>query len=154
MCPEDWVTYNGMCYQINAHPEQKKTWLEANAACQAFEGANLVSIHNSVTARLLTQEFHSVFTRTGFFWHGLNDINIEGQFQWTDKTKFDYPNWGMNEQKKNTVDLDCVKSELRTVNGLWSLANCNSTSERNYYVCARKRGKFLFVYPHIDEGSR
>ena len=154
MCPEDWITYGEMCYQLNAHPEQKKTWLEADQACRSFPGANLVSIHDSSTARKFVQSFKSVFVRTGYFWHGLNDIKKEGQFEWTDQSKYDFANWGFNEQRKNNDDLDCVRSELRTSIGLWSLADCNSTSERNYYVCARKRGKgfdipmlFNFIWP-------
>lgn len=155
MCPEDWITYDDMCFQVNAHPEQKKTWLEANEACKSFEGANLVSLHDSSIQRKLGQSFSSVFTKTGFFWIGLNDIQNEGQFKWTDQSKIDYTNWGLNEQRKNTDGLDCVRSELRTSVNLWSIADCNSTTEKNYYVCARKRGKFLWGlcllrYPFIE----
>ena len=60
MCPESWITYNGTCYQINAHPEQKKTWLQADAACRSFEGANLVSIHGTAIQKKLTAEFQKV----------------------------------------------------------------------------------------------
>ena len=143
MCPEDWITYGDMCYQVNAHPEQKKTWLEADKACTSFEGASLISIHDTTIARKIVQSFKNVFVSNGYFWLGLNDRDKEGQFKWNDGSDYDFSNWGMNEKRKNSDDLDCVRSELRTVNGLWSLANCNSTSERNYYVCARKRGKSL-----------
>ena len=91
--------------------------------------------------------FGQVFTRSGYFWLGLNDDSKEGTFAYSDGSKYDYANWGLNEQKKNTESLNCVRSELRTWKGDWSLASCNSTSERNYYVCARKRGTFLGCVP-------
>ena len=140
MCPEGWITYDDMCYQVNAHPEQKKTWLEANDACQSYEDANLISLHDLTTVQKISQSFRDVFVTNGYYWHGLNDKNKEGRFEWTDQSKYEFSNWGVNEQRKNTNYLDCIKAELRTVRGLWSLANCSSISEKNYYVCARKRG--------------
>ncbi len=129
-----------MCYQINAHPEQKKTWLEARAACRSFEGGDLVSIHDVSVKKKLTQEMYKVFTKTGYFWIGLNDIDKEGQFVWSDKSSYVYFNWQLNERKKNSNKTNCVKSELRTSNGFWVLGNCNSTADKNYYICGKKRG--------------
>ena len=137
MCPEDWITYDDMCYQVNEHPETKKTWLEASNACKSYEDANLISLHNLRTVQKICQSFHDVFVTKGYHWHGLNDKNKEGHFKWTDQSKYEFSNWGWNEQRNNTNNRDCVKAELRTVRGLWSLANCNSMSEKNYYVCAR-----------------
>ena len=71
MCPEGWTTYNGTCFQINAHPEQRKTWLQADAACRSFEGANLVSIHNTAIKKKLTAEFHKV----GVFYRCTSALN-------------------------------------------------------------------------------
>eukprot|EP00794_Sanderia_malayensis_P003261 gene3261-3742_t len=139
MCPEDWIEYDNMCYQINVHPEQKKTWLDARSACQSFNGADLVTIPNSAVKAKLRQEIHAVFMKVGYFWIGLNDIEKEGTFKWADKSDSLYRYWGMGEVRKNNVNLNCARSELRTVNGFWSLADCNSTSELNYYVCGRKR---------------
>ena len=141
MCPEGWISHADICYQVNGHPEQKKTWLEANEACKSFEGANLLSVHNRSVYENIGAEFRKIFTIRGYFWIGLNDMNKEGSFEWTDGSKYDWKNWGINELRKNTDDLDCVRSELRTISNMWSLADCNSTSEKNYYVCARKRGQ-------------
>ena len=90
---------------------QGHNWNDARESCLAYEG-DLLSLGskpemdfiNKITARFAYHKQH--------LWIGLNDLDEENKFAWSDGTPFSrnvYNNWGQGDQitvLKNTV-LNC-----------------------------------------------
>ncbi|CAK8688435.1 unnamed protein product [Clavelina lepadiformis] len=75
-------------------------------------------------------------------WIGLNDIDVENQFVWTDGTKLeadDYTNWGGFEPNNVGRGQDCVSMMLQKFNGnyeegTWVDTQCNA---EQFYFCEK-----------------
>ncbi|MEB3293161.1 MAG: DUF4347 domain-containing protein, partial [Synechococcales bacterium] len=91
--PQEVFTYNGKQYRLTG----VGTWLEAQAAAQAF-GGNLVTINDAAEETWLQQTFG-----TSSLWIGLNDRQVEGQFEWVNGEAVTYTNWAPGEP--NNVGL-------------------------------------------------
>uniref|UniRef100_A0A8C8BII7 MRC1 protein n=1 Tax=Otus sunia TaxID=257818 RepID=A0A8C8BII7_9STRI len=89
-CPETWLLFKNKCYKIfGSREEEKLTWHSARSACIGL-GGNLASIHNEQVQAFFTFHLKDVANET---WIGLNDINSENTYLWTDGSIFDYSNW-------------------------------------------------------------
>ena len=73
-------------------------------------------------------------------WTGLNDINIEGDFEWTDGTVVSYTNWVKNEPDNKNDIHHCVRIR-RGAGYRWADMNC---SFKYQYVCKIK-GKVIHL---------
>lgn len=69
-------------------------------------------------------------------WIGLNDIQNEGQFVWTDKSKSDFVNWesGITTDELRNEDEDCV---FIGKDGKFQTANCK---DRYFSICQKTYG--------------
>ncbi|XP_036201669.1 macrophage mannose receptor 1 isoform X2 [Myotis myotis] len=135
-CKEGWSFYNNKCLKIFGFVEQeRKTWQEARKACIGF-GGNLVSIRNEREQAFLTYHMKdSTFNA----WIGLNDVNSEHTFLWTDGRGVHYTNWGKGypggrRSSLSYEDADCVviigtKSKEA---GKWMDDTCDS---KRGYIC-------------------
>ena len=56
---------------------------------------------------------------------------------WSDKTPYDYSNWGENEPNQQYTE-ECV--EIYPWNGKWNDVSC---SEKRGFICKRPKGWFL-----------
>merc|ERR1712168_411970 len=97
-CPENWVQWEENCYFLNDVP---LSWSEASEACSLL-GSNLASIHS-------LEEGQQVWWTAGwwqdnFIWIGGNDLEVEGDYQWTDGTTFDYVRWSALDRCGDTCD--------------------------------------------------
>lgn len=100
-------------------------WVEANNRCQAF-GAQLASVQSPAENMLL----HGYANKGVNLFLGLNDIDSEGEFTWTDSSGVDYTNWSEGEPNDSSMAEDC--SELRGTTGEWNDISCDAA---RYFAC-------------------
>ncbi|KAI8514119.1 hypothetical protein Bbelb_084430 [Branchiostoma belcheri] len=127
-CQSGWSEYNNHCYKLI---KDKVCWSTANKRCQHL-GANLASVgsagENNFIAHLITdapggQQRHLV-------WFGLT-LGVDGQWKWTDGSRFSYTNWAKNEPGRNLFG--------RKVN----CANLYSKDGGNWFIRAKgKKGEW------------
>ncbi|XP_043214027.1 lectin BRA-3-like [Amphibalanus amphitrite] len=120
-CPTnvDWVEFEDFCYWRSTYPS---TWAGAVAACQTLgESSQLASIHSLVENSFIMQTYNYAET-----WIGLNDIDTEGQFVWSDGTDVDFTNWRPG-QPDNHDNEDCVEvPDMRDPTAeRWNDGNCD-----------------------------
>nr|XP_054362403.1 macrophage mannose receptor 1 [Mirounga angustirostris] len=135
-CKEGWNFYNNKCFKIFGFVEdERKSWQEARKACIGF-GGNLVSIRNEKEQAFLTYHMKdSAFNA----WTGLNDVNSEHTFLWTDGRGVHYTNWGKGypggrRSSLSYEDADCVViigGKSRDA-GKWMDDTCDS---KRGYIC-------------------
>lgn len=102
-------TLNGHTYFVT-NTSIGKFWPDSETNAQSF-GGHLVAIN--------TQEEND-FVRTltnNTFWIGLNDLNTEGNFVWSNGDPVTYTNWAVGEPNNNNNE-DVV--EMSPVTGLWN----------------------------------
>ncbi|EHH64595.1 macrophage mannose receptor 1 [Macaca nemestrina] len=135
-CKEGWNFYNNKCFKIFGFvEEERKTWQEARKACIGF-GGNLVSIQNEKEQAFLTYHMKdSTFSA----WTGLNDVNSEHTFLWTDGRGVHYTNWGKGypggrRSSLSYEDADCVVIIGGASNeaGKWMDDTCDG---KRGYIC-------------------
>ena len=79
-------------------------YADAHAACLA-RGADLVSIHSQEQQEAIAGAAYASYG--GHIWIGLNDLETEGTFAWTDGSPVDYQNWNDNEPNDHGSGEDC-----------------------------------------------
>jgi hypothetical protein len=115
LCPYGWVEADGSCFKLfgGDHAEDRKTWPQAEAHCQALTG-HLASVTTQTQQDTILSISSGLTT-----WIGLNDRALEGSFVWSDGEPFvsipgiekreldDEPNadWGRCESGGDCVRL-------------------------------------------------
>ncbi|XP_064018398.1 macrophage mannose receptor 1 isoform X3 [Pogoniulus pusillus] len=134
-CHPSWLSFHNKCYKVFGSAEEKRvTWHAARTACMNL-GGNLASIPNEQVQAFLT--FHMKGFATDA-WIGLNDINHELQFLWTDGTGVYFTNWakGFPSGHRDTYDgqADCVVMRNSPVKeaGKWADETCGNSRG---YIC-------------------
>ncbi|KFO21624.1 Macrophage mannose receptor 1 [Fukomys damarensis] len=135
-CKDGWKFYSNKCYKIFGFvEEEKKNWQEARKACIGFKG-NLASILNEKEQAFLVSHMkESTFNA----WIGMNDVNSEHKFLWTDGRGVQYVNWGKGfpggrRSSLSYEDADCVViigGKTRDA-GKWMDDVCDS---KRGYIC-------------------
>ncbi len=82
----------------------QKTFVEAEADC-VVQGGHLISVHDDALQDWLVATAFGIAGSD--WWIGLNDLDNEGAFEWTDGTPVDYGHWNAGEPN-NAGDEDCV----------------------------------------------
>ncbi|XP_072045026.1 uncharacterized protein [Amphiura filiformis] len=143
-CPENWHGYSGYCYFIS---KTNTNFDGARSVCSSY-GSSLASIHNvgeQVFLQGLTKDVYSSL------YIGLHDTLVEGTYQWTDETLYDYQNWAHDEPNNYGNKEDCILfygKELRHLQGWWNDAQC---SQRKWSIC-KKRASCNFTLG-MESGS-
>ncbi|XP_075826649.1 macrophage mannose receptor 1 [Microtus pennsylvanicus] len=147
-CKEGWHLYNNKCFKIFGFAEEeKKNWQDARKACIALKG-NLVSIENAKEQAFITYHMKdSTFNA----WTGLNDVNSEHTFLWTDGRGVHYTNWGKGypggrRSSLSYEDADCVVvigGKSREA-GSWMDDTCDS---KQGYICQTPPDPSLPISP-------
>ncbi|XP_048196830.1 low affinity immunoglobulin epsilon Fc receptor isoform X2 [Perognathus longimembris pacificus] len=119
-CPEQWLNFQQKCYYFG---EGTKRWLQARFACSDLEG-RLVSIHSQEE-----QDFLSKHTSKDS-WIGLQDLDVEGDFVWMDRSPVSYSNWLRGEPNNSGLDEHCV---MMRASGHWNDVFCRS--QLDAWVC-------------------
>ncbi|XP_018764911.2 macrophage mannose receptor 1-like [Serinus canaria] len=149
-CPETWLLFKNKCYKIfGSREEETLTWHSARSVCRDV-GGNLASIHNNQVQAFLTFHLKDVASET---WIGLNDINSENTYLWTDGSVFDYSNWAPGfpfrdnfkvvDWKYITIETDCIAMTRRSADdaGLWANTDCQHNKS---YICQMDSEPELF----------
>ena len=97
-----------------------KTWHESLAGCEALSGGK-----GSLTSIQSVQEMIHLSSVLGRdeAWIGLNDIDSEGKYSWTDDSPFVYAMWEPSESIKSEFERktqDCVAATISS----WNSYNC------------------------------
>uniref|UniRef100_A0AC34F8U9 C-type lectin domain-containing protein n=1 Tax=Panagrolaimus sp. ES5 TaxID=591445 RepID=A0AC34F8U9_9BILA len=117
-CPNGTIKWESKCYLFQ---NDKSGFAKAELACNTM-GGNLVSIHDAFTNDIIGQEAQTYFSNEDDdFWIGLNNLNFDQSWRWTDGTDINFTDWGRG-QPVNDSGNNCVA--LSTLNGYWSNENC------------------------------
>ena len=103
------------------------TWSDAEDYCETIFGTNLASIHSDDD----NNEIYTLISTT-LSWIGLNDIDNDGTFIWTDNTDVDYTNWRINEPNGGTNE-NCVLFNWNGFPSDWVDIKCDNTYEN--FIC-------------------
>ena len=94
-CPLNWEEADDKCFYWG----QKGTvfaWTEAESYCRnKYEGGHLVSISNDFTHNYLAAK--TDWVRHPGLWIGATDLDDEGNWTWSDCSKWNYTRWDAGE---------------------------------------------------------
>ncbi|PIK60009.1 putative C-type lectin BfL-2-like [Apostichopus japonicus] len=131
VCPKDSLSYNGDCYLFIS---ENTKFFEAEAFCNnksdELSSSHLVSIKDRDELEFVSAASLQLFGATKV-WIGLNDENIEGQFEWTDGSIFNYSHFADGEPNNHSHREHCVHIYAETT---WNDASCNG---KKPFVCKR-----------------
>ncbi|CAL9682123.1 unnamed protein product [Knipowitschia caucasica] len=130
-CDAGYLLYGDFCYQFET--DETKTWQDAEAHCTK-EQAHLLSVHSEEELGFVTAHM------PGEAWTGLNDINVEGQFVYTDGTAADFLPWAPHQPDNFNNAEDCVniKGMDHEYPGKFSDDFCTSTKD---FICKKAKGQ-------------
>ncbi|XP_050795449.1 macrophage mannose receptor 1-like [Gopherus flavomarginatus] len=144
-CPETWLLFQNKCYKMfGSNEDERLSWHAARTACVNL-GGNLVTIPNEQVQAFLTFHLKDSVVDT---WIGLNDINHELKYLWTDGSGVYFTNWGKGFPSGQVSlysydsQADCVLMRNRPVKeaGKWVDESCGNNKG---YVCQiNKDSKF------------
>uniref|UniRef100_A0A663EC36 Macrophage mannose receptor 1 n=1 Tax=Aquila chrysaetos chrysaetos TaxID=223781 RepID=A0A663EC36_AQUCH len=126
-CPEGWLPYGDHCFMVHRDP---RVWREALISCNESNG-NLASIHNP-------EEHSFILSQLGYkavdeLWIGLNDLNTQMYFEWSDGTPVTYTKWLPGEPTHAiNGQEDCVI--MAGEDGYWADSACD---RKLGYICRR-----------------
>ncbi|XP_076853301.1 C-type mannose receptor 2 [Brachyhypopomus gauderio] len=128
-CETFWDTHSLMdnCYQFNF--QATLSWNEARTSCQQ-QGADLLSI-SKVEEQSYINGFLTGYSAT--LWMGLNDLDLNGGWQWADSAPLKYLNWE-TDQPNHEEDQNC--GVIRTESsGRWQNRDCSVALP---YICKKR----------------
>ncbi|XP_040023036.2 macrophage mannose receptor 1 [Gasterosteus aculeatus] len=138
-CAPDWLAFQGKCYKI-VMGEDNKSWQDARKYC-INQGGNLVSITKEREQAFLTTQ---MLGYNGNLWIGMNDINWEKHFVWTDGKAISYTNWAKGQPtsvpdggysfEMETFDCVITVGSSSKMTGLWKVEDCES---KHGFICKR-----------------
>ncbi|XP_057680492.1 macrophage mannose receptor 1 [Corythoichthys intestinalis] len=137
-CAPEWLSFQGKCYKFVG--TEKKSWQDAREFCKN-QGGNLVSIVNEKEQAFLTMQ---MLRYQSDLWLGMNDVNWEMHFVWTDGRGVAYTNWAKGHPT-STPDgryafsqevFDCVMmvGSITKQIGLWKVDDC---AGKRGFICKR-----------------
>ncbi|XP_067863183.1 macrophage mannose receptor 1 [Heptranchias perlo] len=147
-CPHDWIPFGKKCFTFYGEDEvQQLTWKDARRIC-IEKGGNLASIQNAKEQAFVTM------TLNGFpvnAWIGLNDINSEGKYLWTEGKGVVYTNWAKGYPTGQSYsygdhNTDCVSVSVnkRPGTGLWRDDYCEL---KRGFICQKYKDRALTIGP-------
>ncbi|XP_030635018.1 macrophage mannose receptor 1 [Chanos chanos] len=136
-CAPEWITFQGKCYRFVS---DEKPWHSARDYCIA-QGGNLVSILNQQEQAFLISK---MLTFKDDLWIGLNDVNWEMRFLWTDGKGVGFTNWAKGHPVSLPHDrtsftersYDCVimVRNPERITGHWKVESCGRSAA---FICKR-----------------
>ncbi|XP_051245841.1 lactose-binding lectin l-2-like [Dicentrarchus labrax] len=102
-CPMFWWSFNGRCYKYIA---TRMTWIDAELHCVS-QGANLAAIHSVEEHKFVNSLIKNFDPAQGFSWIGINDIQKEGGWMWSDGSAVDFVFWNAAQPDNDEGDEHC-----------------------------------------------
>ncbi|NXO51028.1 MRC1 protein, partial [Aramus guarauna] len=131
-CPEDWLLFDNKCFkEFGLNENDTLTWHAARNNCIDF-GGNLATISKKETQAFLMSLLKNAAADA---WIGLNDINQEHVYLWTDGSPVYYTNWAKGSRSYYSKD-DCVfmlKNPIEQA-GKWKDEECKTSKS---YICQK-----------------
>ncbi|XP_041924202.1 macrophage mannose receptor 1 [Alosa sapidissima] len=136
-CAPEWTAFQGKCYKFVGQ-DNKKAWHAARDFC-IKQGGNLLSIVNHQEQAFLTTR---MLSSDGDMWTGLNDVNWEMRFLWTDGKPVTFTNWAKGHpvsypgSMMGDEEFDCVVMVRSppSVVGVWKVEDCHASRG---FICKR-----------------
>ncbi|XP_059158109.1 macrophage mannose receptor 1-like [Physella acuta] len=126
-----WLKYKNYCYHISdgqGGADGSLTWRESRQWCGRY-GADLVSINSEDENRFLQGVFkYGVISES--IWIGLNELDRNSGYSWTDRSPVNLFNWNVNEPNDENGYEACTEILVR--NGKWNDQHC---SRRQGFIC-------------------
>ncbi|XP_075033477.1 C-type mannose receptor 2 [Mixophyes fleayi] len=120
------------CYQFNF--QSALSWGESWTSCLQ-QDANLLSI-NEIHEQTYINGLLTGYSST--LWIGLNDLNVNGGWQWSDGAPLKFLNWE-NDQPSNSEEDNCAVIRTES-SGAWQSRNCYNALP---YVCKKSSKRSL-----------
>ena len=102
-CPETYQLFEGHCYKAQT---KLFSWSDSSKTCQnETSGGHLVSIKDSKEMAFVTSILGGLGSDlySHAYWSGLNNINGNGTFTWSDNSQMTYANWAQNNEFYSNV---------------------------------------------------
>ncbi|KAM6984695.1 C-type mannose receptor 2-like [Aplochiton taeniatus] len=130
-CDTGYILFGDFCYHFET--ETVKNWQDAETIC-ANQNGHLASFHTEQELSFLTSHMPAAA------WVGLNDINAEGQYVWTDRSLSDFLPWAPNQPDNWQGNEDCmhVRGHNHPESGTLNDDFCTSTYD---YICKKAKGQ-------------
>uniref|UniRef100_A0A8D0GM94 Macrophage mannose receptor 1 n=1 Tax=Sphenodon punctatus TaxID=8508 RepID=A0A8D0GM94_SPHPU len=140
-CQESWLLFQNKCFKIFGSTEEERyAWRAARSSCIAL-GGNLASVVNEEMQAFLTFHLKGVGTNT---WIGLNDINHEHKFLWTDGRGVYFTNWAKGSPSGySSYSVSMMDNNYKDA-GKWAEVDCDIS---NGYICQMNTDPKLPVSP-------
>uniref|UniRef100_A0A673W8U7 Mannose receptor C-type 1 n=1 Tax=Salmo trutta TaxID=8032 RepID=A0A673W8U7_SALTR len=154
-CAPEWIAFQGKCYKFIGDSD-KKPWQEARTYC-INQGGNLASVLSEKEQAFLTTQ---MLGNPQDIWIGLNDINWEMRFLWTEGRGVSYTNWAKGhptsvpDGRYSFLEevFDCVvlvgSSQKQT--GMWKVEDCLVSRG---FICKRNIDSQIVV-PATTESTK
>lgn len=136
-CPSGWYEAENKCYKLYrwySDISKRLDWYEAESFCKKLNGhlASFTSI-NSTNTILTAYSIYS-FTPDISIWIGLNKIDSNEGYVWSDGTPANYFSWDEGQPDDKNGVQNCV--ELRS-NTKWRDAFCYASKD---WFCSINKG--------------
>ncbi|XP_076784926.1 secretory phospholipase A2 receptor isoform X2 [Arvicanthis niloticus] len=115
-----------ICYQFNLL--SSLSWNEAHSSC-LMQGGALLSIKDKDEEAFLMKRLSQVAKEV---WIGLNQLDDNAGWQWSDGTPLSYLNWSQEVAPGSFVEYHC--GTLKAASAAWRSRDCESTLP---YICKR-----------------
>ncbi|XP_034026660.1 macrophage mannose receptor 1-like [Thalassophryne amazonica] len=148
-CAPEWLYFHGKCYKFIVGKDNKN-WQLARQHCKD-QGANLVSIVSEREQAFLTTQ---MLQFNEDVWIGMNDINWEMRFVWTDGKGISYTNWakghptsvpdGRYSFMDETFDCVIIVGSSSKLKGVWKVEDCDVNRG---FICKRNSDSQIAVLP-------
>ncbi|XP_072307368.1 galactose-specific lectin nattectin-like [Eucyclogobius newberryi] len=128
-CDEGWTQSGSRFFKFFS---EGMTWTDAEKSCHLF-GANLPSIHSEAQNTFIVDLIFKVTGQNTYTWLGGTDTVVEGKWQWSDGTAWDYTRWGPGEPNNKRGNEHFLMINYRAA-GLW---NSVTNSSSLFYICVK-----------------
>ncbi|XP_007940043.1 secretory phospholipase A2 receptor [Orycteropus afer afer] len=116
-----------ICYQFNLL--SSLSWSEAHSSCQ-LQGGALLSIEDETEENFIRKHLSS---KAVTVWIGLNQLDENAGWQWSDGTPLNYLNWSPDINFEPFVEYDCGTYNSFMPNA-WKSRDCDSALP---YICKK-----------------
>ena len=121
----DVISSYGRCYNF-IQDSPLKSWIESQSECTTYE-QDLASFSSNEEVALVG----NLLSSATYFWIGLNDMDVEGSYVWTDGSDNEFTSWGINEPDTGT-QYNCVLAKQN----IWGTYTC--TNLNGQHACSSK----------------
>ncbi|XP_041040880.1 macrophage mannose receptor 1 [Carcharodon carcharias] len=145
-CTQDWIPFGSKCFMFYGKKEAEQlSWKNARDRCIS-EGGNLASVQNAKEQAFINMKLEGFPVNV---WIGLNDINKESKYLWTEGRGVNYTNWakGFPTGQRYSYDdpaTDCVTVivNARKNAGTWKDEYCDL---KRGFICQKYKDRALML---------